>query len=202
MDSPDRKVVQLIVNEDEAINFSGSSNIGFLFQTACSKDENLDFSDTINVASYYAGVIAKKLETKHLQVSGISMRDCNTCKYVFTDEVTNQNLFSSLKEYEREDFSELTLNICSKNFVRIVIVMERIVLYFLHNFIHLYGFIPSLKLMISNHVPDNLFCCSAMVEFFINFYVKSRCYQSEKQLNSHFIKKPKSTDKMRTFQHT
>ena len=95
-----------------------------------------------------------------------------------------------------------SLKICTNKFIRLIISMERIVLYFLDNHIEVYGFIESLRhTLLKNVVPD-IFCCAEMNNFLLEYYIKARCFQSEKQLNSIFVKRTQSKEKMRTFEHT
>jgi len=164
------------VDEYAALHFEGSVTVGTLF------DDNV----TENAASYFAGVVARKVDKFHFIKKKKGLANCDTCSNILEAQNLDYHTFTSFKEYVSKD----SLFYPSKPFINNIITFERIILYFLDNHISKFGFVTCLKKMMEKHLVPGFFCCKEVEIFCIKFVVKCRSFHAEKRLNDRF----KATD--------
>lgn len=174
------------VDEHAALTFEGSATVGTLF----------DSEITTNAAAYWSGVVARKLNRFHYKKFKSTLNECNICCNILEPQNLTFHTFTTFKEYSMEN----SLLYPSKKFIDNIIILERIILYFLANFVTKFGFVSCLRKYVVKHFDKDFFCCKELEIKCINFIVKSRCFHAEKRINKE-IEKRAYREKVRKIKH-
>lgn len=175
------------VDENAALKFSGSNTVGTLFETEC----------TSNAAAYWSGVVARKLNRQHYKLFKTLLNQCETCCNILEPQNLSYHTFTTFKEYSFEN----SLLYPSKKFISNIVVLERIILYFLDNFITQFGFVSCMRKFVAKHLDPDMFCSKELQSMCIDYVIKSRCFHAEKRINNE-ITASTFREKIRKLKHT
>ena len=166
----------------EVLGFSEQTEVGGMFEGI----------EAENAAAYFSGYIASRVSKFHLQRLKTSITDCTECQHILisrADKDLSVHLFVSFKEYREEVDNNFGFKYCSKSFIKCIIQLERVFLFYFENYRHLIKFTYVVEKFIRAHCVLPGFCCADVLNFLVSFYVRCRTLQSCKILNRQLPRK-------------